>query len=157
MTVRIEIRTGAFDPYAEIAAHERDAGSAGRSGATACFVGSMRDYNDGSTVSAMTLEHYPGMTEKHIGAICAEAAQRWSLHDVLVLHRVGTVVPGEAIVVVAVWSAHRGDAQDACRFIMEDLKSRAPFWKQERLPQESRWVAANTGGYEVREHKEGGE
>lgn len=153
MSVRIEIRPGAFDPYAEIAAHERSAGRLGQSGATACFVGTMRDYNDGNTVSAMTLEHYPGMTEKHIGTICAEAAQRWSLHDVLVLHRVGSIVPGEAIVVVAVWSAHRGDAQDACRFIIEDLKSRAPFWKQEQVPHGRRWVSANTSGYEAQVRK----
>lgn len=146
--MRIEIRQEAFDAYAELAAHQRAAHRPGHSGATACFVGTMRDFNDGESVQAMTLEHYPGMTEKHLVAICNEARGKWTLHDVLVLHRVGTVNPGDAIVVVGVWSAHRGDAQDACRFIVEDLKSKAPFWKLEQGDAGTRWVANNTGGYD---------
>ncbi|MBI1733381.1 MAG: molybdenum cofactor biosynthesis protein MoaE [Gammaproteobacteria bacterium] len=153
--MRIEIRQTVFDPYAEIAVHERSARKPGQSGATACFIGTMRDFNDGSAVEAMTLEHYPGMTEKHLADICAQAAGRWSLHDVLVLHRVGDIAPGEAIVVVAVWSAHRNDAQEACRFIIEDLKSRAPFWKQEDIAGGKRWVSNNTSGYAAPGRKAG--
>jgi molybdopterin synthase catalytic subunit len=145
--MRIELRTGPFDPYAEIADHERKAFAAGQFGATACFVGTMRDFNEGDDVRGMTLEHYPGMTEKHLAAICAEAGRRWVVQGGLVLHRVGRIAPGEPIVVVAVWSAHRHDAQDACRFIIEDLKSRAPFWKQEDTSSGKRWVTGNTGGY----------
>ena len=153
--MRIELRTAPFDPYAEIAAHERAALKSGRFGATACFVGTMRDFNDGNAVRAMTLEHYPGMTEKHLQSICDQAGSRWVLQDGLVLHRTGAVALGEAIVVVAIWSAHRGDAQDACRFIIEDLKSKAPFWKQEEVQDGKRWVSNNTSGYETREHKTG--
>jgi molybdopterin synthase catalytic subunit len=151
--MRIGLRTDPFDPYAEIAAHERVAFKQGQFGATACFVGSMRDFNDGSPVSAMTLEHYPGMTEKHLQAICDQAGSQWVLQDGLVLHRVGQIALGEAIVVVAIWSAHRGDALDACRFIIEDLKSRAPFWKQEELRDGKRWVSNNTSGYEAQPRK----
>lgn len=151
--MRIELRTMAFDPYAEIAAYERAALPQGQFGATACFVGTMRDFNDGSAVRSMTLEHYPGMTEQHLADVCAQAAGRWALQDGLVLHRVAEVAPGEAIVVVAIWSAHRGDAQDACRFIIEDLKSRAPFWKQEQLQDGKRWVSNNTSGYAAQERK----
>lgn len=150
--MQVEIRSAAFEPWAEVATYAAEH-TPGYSGATACFVGTMRDFNDGSAVQAMTLEHYPGMTEKHLGDICRQAAEKWAVHDMLVLHRVGEVRPGDAIVIVAVWSAHRGDAQDACRFIIEDLKSRAPFWKQEVRPDGKHWVDNNTGGYEVRERK----
>ena len=153
--MRIELRSAPFDPYVEIAAYERAVLKQGQFGATACFVGTMRDFNDGSAVSGMTLEHYPGMTEKHLQAICDQAGGRWMLHDGLVLHRVGQIALGEAIVVVAIWSAHRGDAQDACRFIIEDLKSKAPFWKQEQMQDGKRWVSNNTSGYETQEHKSG--
>ncbi len=151
--MRIELRAAPFDPYAEIAGHERAALKHGQFGATACFVGTMRDFNDGSPVSGMTLEHYPGMTEKHLQAICDQAGSRWVLQEGLVLHRVGQIALGEAIVVVAIWSAHRCDALDACRFIIEDLKSKAPFWKQEQLQDGERWVSNNTSGYESREQK----
>ena len=151
--MRIEIRMSCFDPYAEIAAYEHAALKPGQFGATASFVGTMRDFNDGSAVSGMTLEHYPGMTKKHLQAICDQAAATWALMDGLVLHRVGQVAPGEAIVVVAIWSAHRGDAQDACRFIIEDLKSKAPFWKQEQVQDGKRWVSNNTSGYAAHEQK----
>ena len=151
--MRIEIRPSSFDPYAEVAAYERIALKQGQFGATACFVGTMRDSNDGSAVRGMTLEHYPGMTEKHLQSICDQAGSRWALHEGLVLHRVGQIALGEAIVVVAIWSAHRGDAQDACRFIIEDLKSKAPFWKQEQLQDGKRWVSNNTSGYEAQTRK----
>lgn len=145
--MRIEIRKEPFDPYAEIGRHESVLEQSGKYGATASFVGIMRDFNEGEAVSRMRLEHYPGMTERHLDEICAQAEKRWRLIDGLVLHRVGEIAIGEAIVVVAVWAAHRGDAMDACRFIIEDLKSRAPFWKKEELESGERWVEKNTEGY----------
>jgi molybdopterin synthase catalytic subunit len=111
-------------------------------GAVASFVGLVRDANDGSAVSGMTLEHYPGMTEKALEDICAQAASRWTLQDVLVIHRVGALHPGDRIVLVCVASAHRGEAFAACEFIMDYLKTRAPFWKREDTPQGARWVEA---------------
>ncbi len=118
----------------------------GRFGATAVFVGTMREFNEGDPVRAMTLEHYPGMTERHLESIVHMAFERWDLQDALLLHRVGDLHPGDPIVLVAVWSAHRRDAYEANRWIMEDLKSRAPFWKREELEQGHRWVASNTPG-----------
>ena len=111
-------------------------------GALASFVGLVRDANDGAAVSAMTLEHYPGMTEKALEEICREAHSRWDLVDTLVIHRVGSLKPGDRIVLVGVSSAHRGEAFAACEFIMDYLKTRAPFWKREDTPQGSRWVDA---------------
>ena len=111
-------------------------------GALASFTGLVRDANDGSAVSGMTLEHYPGMTEKALEGICDEAHARWRLLDMLVIHRVGRLAPGDRIVLVAVASAHRGDAFAACEFIMDYLKTRAPFWKREETPAGSRWVEA---------------
>jgi molybdopterin synthase catalytic subunit len=111
-------------------------------GAVATFVGVCRDMNDGSGVSDMTLEHYPGMTESAIKAIIDEASKRWSLRACEVVHRVGRLAPTEPIVLVAVASAHRGDAFAACEFIMDLLKTEAPFWKKETTPQGERWVDA---------------
>ncbi len=111
-------------------------------GAVASFVGLVRDANDGHAISGMTLEHYPGMTEKALEDICREAHDRWKLLDTLVIHRVGPLKPGERIVLVGVSSAHRGEAFAACEFIMDYLKTRAPFWKREDTPQGSRWVDA---------------
>lgn len=144
MPVRICIEP--FLPWQELGRWEA-ARPAGEYGAAAVFVGTMRERNEGEQVLGMTLEHYPGMTERHIERTCAEAAARWALLDSLVIHRVGDLAPGDPIVLVAVWSAHRKDAFEACRFIMEDLKSRAPFWKKERLPEGARWVEKNTPGY----------
>lgn len=123
---------------------ELDALTAGRRdvGALASFVGLVRDANDGRGVSAMSLEHYPGMTEKALEAICAEAAGRWDILDALVIHRVGALAPGDRIVLVGVTSAHRGEAFAACEFIMDYLKTRAPFWKKESTPEGERWVEA---------------
>lgn len=141
------LKPARFDPYQEIRRFEETAfAQPGMFGATATFVGTMRDYNDGDAVRGMTLEHYPGMTERHLEGICADAARRWVLLDSLVVHRVGEVRPGEPIVLVAVWSAHRAEAFEACRFIMEDLKSKAPFWKKETLARGTRWVTQNTAG-----------
>ena len=111
-------------------------------GAVASFVGLVRDLNDGHAIRGMTLEHYPGMTEKSLEDICAEAHARWKLLDSLVIHRVGSLAPGDRIVLVGVSSAHRGDAFEACEFIMDYLKTRAPFWKREDTPEGSRWVEA---------------
>lgn len=118
--------------------------SAGRHdvGAVASFVGLVRGANDGSGISAMTLEHYPGMTGKALGEIVEQARQRWSLLGVRVIHRCGRLEPGERIVFVGVASAHRGDAFAACEFIMDYLKTRAPFWKREETPAGARWVDA---------------
>jgi molybdopterin synthase catalytic subunit len=145
--MKIDIRTAPFDPWQEVARFQQDAlDQVGGYGATAVFVGTMRDFNEGQPVTAMTLEHYPVMTEKHLRQIAAQAQARWDILDVLILHRVGEVRPNDPIVLVAVWSAHRAAAYDANRFIMEDLKSKAPFWKKEVLAEGSRWVEHNTSG-----------
>lgn len=111
-------------------------------GALASFVGLVRDSNDGSSVSGMTLEHYPGMTEKALEDICSQAQARWDLIDALVIHRVGALKPGDRIVLVGVTSPNRGAAFAACEFIMDYLKTRAPFWKREDTPAGARWVEA---------------
>ena len=128
-----------FDCGAEIAALR---GDDGRVGAVAAFIGTVRDLNEGSGVAAMTLEHYPGMTEKSLAAICDQARSRWDILDTLVIHRVGELRPTDQIVLVAVTSAHRGEAFGACEFIMDYLKTEAPFWKKERTPRGERWVEA---------------
>jgi len=145
----IELRAEAFDPWREVQAYQANFQDlAGKFGATAVFVGSMRDFNQGDGVSAMSLEHYPGMTEKQLQRIVECAQSRWQLLDSLVLHRIGNVKPQDALVLVAVWSAHRGDAFDASRYIMEELKSQAPFWKRETLSDgRQRWVEKNSDGY----------
>lgn len=135
----ISVQEADFDVGAEIAALA--AGDA-RAGAVASFVGLVRDVNDGTGVSEMTLEHYPGMTEKALEAIAAEAKARWDIYAVRVIHRVGRLLPCERIVLVAVSSAHRGEAFAACEFIMDYLKTRAPFWKREVTPDGARWVDA---------------
>ena len=111
-------------------------------GALASFVGLVREANDGANVSGMTLEHYPGMTERALEDICSQAHARWELIDTLVIHRVGPLVPGDRIVLVGVAGAHRGEAFAACEFIMDYLKTRAPFWKKEQTPEGGRWVDA---------------
>lgn len=128
-----------FDVGAEIAALR--AGDA-RVGAVAAFVGTVRDVSEGASVATMTLEHYPGMTEKALDEICAQARSRWDVLDLLVVHRHGDLRPTDQIVLVAVTSAHRGDAFAACEFVMDYLKTRAPFWKKESTPQGARWVQA---------------
>ncbi|WKJ90730.1 molybdenum cofactor biosynthesis protein MoaE [Methylomonas montana] len=138
-----------FDPWQELADYQAQASEmAGKYGATGVFVGSMRDFNQGDDVRSMYLEHYPGMTEKQLQRIVAEAQSRWQLLDTLLIHRIGRVLPSDTLVLVAVWSEHRGDAFDASRFIMENLKSQAPFWKQETLESgQMRWVEKNSDGY----------
>jgi len=144
---RIELRETAFHPYRELEAYQAALPEwAGKYGATVSFVGTMRDFNEGDTVRRMTLEHYPGMTERSLEAIVDEARARWNFIDALVIHRVGALEPNEPIVLAAVWSAHRNAAFEACRHIMEALKSRAPFWKKETLAAGERWVEHNTSG-----------
>lgn len=147
----VKICPGGFDPFQEIRNHQQaKPAMAGKYGATSIFIGTMRDFNEERSVEGMTLEYYPGMTENQLEKIIHEAQRQWRLLDVLVVHRVGDIAPNTPIVLVAVWSVHRGDAFDACRDIMEALKSRAPFWKKELLAAEqsqSRWVAGNSDGY----------
>lgn len=144
MTVRVQ--TGDFDIGAEIARIR--AGDRGV-GAIASFIGTVRDVNDASTITGMTLEHYPGMTEAALDEIVAEARQRFDIRDALVIHRVGALAPGDQIVLVVVTGAHRGAAFDACEFVMDWLKTRAPFWKKERLPDGERWVEARASDDEA--------
>lgn len=113
-------------------------------GAVVSFVGTVRDLNDGEQVAEMELEHYPGMTEQALQDIIVQAKARWELFDALVIHRVGPLKPLDQIVLVAVTSAHRGEAFAACEFIIDYLKTRAPFWKKEQTPQGARWVDART-------------
>ncbi len=137
-----------FDPWQQVQAYQSEKLSAGQYGATAVFVGTMRDFNEGDDVNAMTLEHYPGMTESYLEKISAQAKDKWSLLDSLIVHRVGPLQPNDPIVLVAVWSAHRKDAFEASRWLMEELKSNAPFWKKETLKDgDTRWVEKNTEGY----------
>jgi Molybdopterin converting factor, large subunit len=144
--MKIEIRISPFHPYQEIERYQGTMPHTGKSGATVSFVGTMRDFNESEQVSDMLLEYYPGMTERHLQSICVEAAKKWDILDVLILHRTGRVYAGEPIVLVSVWATHRADAFSACRHIMEDLKSRAPFWKQETVAGGKRWVEKNTPG-----------
>lgn len=133
----VRVQQAAFDPGAELnALHAANLGI----GAVAGFVGYVRDFNDGLEVAGMFLEHAPGMTEKALEKIVAEAEQRWPLLRLDVLHRVGALEPGEPIVFVGAASAHREAAFDACRFVMDYLKTRAPFWKKETTEQGPRWV-----------------
>jgi molybdopterin synthase catalytic subunit len=137
MTVRVQ--TEDFDVGVEIARLRADNRKVG---AVASFVGLVRDLNEGVDVAAMTLEHYPGMTEKALENIVAQAKSRWNLYDVLVIHRVGELRPADQIVLVAVTSAHRGEAFAACAFVMDYLKTEAPFWKKETTAGGGRWVDA---------------
>lgn len=137
MPVRVQRED--FDCGAEIAALRK--GDAGV-GAIASFIGTVRDVNAGVGVATMTLEHYPGMTEKSLESICRQARERFDVLDTLVIHRYGELQPTDQIVLVAVTSAHRGEAFAACEFIMDYLKTGAPFWKKEATPQGPRWVEA---------------
>ena len=135
----IELCAHPFDPEATLSAMRR--GNA-KIGAVVSFVGLMRDINEGDEVSELFLEHYPGMTEKALEAIVDEARQRWDLEAVQVIHRVGSIEPEDPIVMVAVASRHRGEAFRACEFIIDYLKTRAPFWKKETTDSGERWVDA---------------
>ena len=144
MSVRVQRED--FDAGAEIAALRR---GNPKIGAVASFIGVVRDLNEGDAVATLTLEHYPGMTEKSIETIVTEARRRWDVMDALVIHRVGELKPADQIVLVIVAGAHRGEAFAACEFIMDYLKTRAPFWKKEQTPQGTRWVAARASDDEA--------
>lgn len=137
MTVRVQ--EADFDMTAELLGQRADDA---RVGAQVSFLGLVRDINEGKGVSEMALEHYPGMTEKALEEIVSEAKGRWDIYDALVIHRVGPLRPCEQIVLVAVTSAHRGEAFAACEFIIDFLKTRAPFWKREVTPAGAHWVDA---------------
>ncbi|MBU3601907.1 molybdopterin synthase catalytic subunit MoaE [Polynucleobacter sp. AM-25C3] len=135
----IRIQEADFDLSTEVKLLRKDDS---RVGAVVTFVGTVRDMNDGSQVKGMTLEHYPGMTEKALEEIITQARGRWDIYKTLVIHRVGPLLPEDQIVLVAVTSAHRGEAFAACEFIMDYLKTAAPFWKKEETPEGGRWVDA---------------
>ncbi len=135
----IRVQTADFDLSAEIGALRL---TNPKVGAVVSFVGTVRDLNDGARVQEMELEHYPGMTEKALEQIVADAKARWEIFDALVIHRVGPLLPLDQIVLVAVTSKHRGEAFAACEFIMDYLKTQAPFWKKEQTPDGARWVDA---------------
>ncbi|MDA8448854.1 molybdopterin synthase catalytic subunit MoaE [Acidovorax sp. NCPPB 3859] len=136
---RVSIQPQDFDVSAELAALRAQDG---RVGAVCCFVGTVRDRSDGDAVASMELEHYPGMTEKSIEAMVDEARRRFDIFGARVVHRVGLLAPQDQIVMVAVTSAHRGQSFQACEFLMDYLKTQAPFWKKEATPQGARWVDA---------------
>ena len=133
----VRIQENDFDISAEITALRK---GDPRVGAVVTFLGTVRDMNDGSKVKGMTLEHYPGMTEKALEDIISQAKTRWDIYQALVIHRVGPLLPEDQIVFVAVTSAHRGEAFAACEFMMDYLKTAAPFWKKEDTPEGARWV-----------------
>ena len=136
--MKISIQRQEFDLGVEV----KEISGNSKVGAVASFIGLMRDVNDGATVGTMTLEHYPGMTEKALAAIVEEARGRWEVLDCTVIHRYGELKPTDQIVLVVVASGHRGDAFAACEFLMDYLKTRAPFWKKEQTPGGTRWVEA---------------
>lgn len=153
--MKVEIFEKPYDPWLETKRYQDDCLDVGKHGAMTLFVGTMRDLNEGDAVASMTLEHYPKMTQKHLELIANDAVNKFDILDVLLMHRVGQVFPSDPIVCVAVWSIHRAAAYDANRFVMEDLKAKAPFWKKEVLAGESdmsdgdskqRWVEKNTPG-----------
>ena len=137
--MQVRVQENDFEIATELAAIRRNRPQIG---AIACFVGLVRDISEHSEVSELTLEHYPGMTEKALQVIVDQAAQRWQIIDARVVHRVGRLRPSDQIVLVAVATEHRGDAFAACEFIIDDLKTRAPFWKREVTPSGARWVEA---------------
>jgi molybdopterin synthase catalytic subunit len=142
----VRVQTEDFDAGAEIARLRQ---GNPKVGAVAAFIGVARDVNDGASIATLSLDHYPGMTEKALEGIVAEARSRWRLIDALVIHRVGELKPTDQIVLVAVTSEHRGDAFAACEFVMDFLKTRAPFWKKEATPAGSRWVEAKASDDEA--------
>jgi molybdopterin synthase catalytic subunit len=143
---RVRVQAEPFDAGAEI---ERLRHGDRGIGAIAAFVGTVRDVNAAAAVRGLTLEHYPGMTEAALAEIVDEAKRRFDIRDALVIHRVGALAPGDPIVLVVVAGAHRGAAFDACEFVMDYLKTRAPFWKKERLPDGERWVEARASDDEA--------
>lgn len=145
--IKIEIRPQPFDPWTELPLFQQQL-PPGQYGATAVFIGTLRDFNQGDGVTSLLMEHYPGMTERYLHQQVMAAQTRWPLLAVLLLHRVGELSPNMPIVLVAVWSEHRQAAFEANRYLMEVLKSQAPFWKRETLVDGAvRWVEHNTNGF----------
>ncbi|CDY75608.1 Molybdenum cofactor biosynthesis protein MoaE [Caballeronia glathei] len=136
---RVRVQEADFDISTEVAALRAQNPKVG---AVACFVGTVRDLNEGSAVETMELEHYPGMTEKSLEAIAAQARERWPGSDVLIVHRIGKLKPLDQIVLVATTAMHRADAFESCAFVMDYLKTQAPFWKKEKTEAGERWVDA---------------
>jgi molybdopterin synthase catalytic subunit len=134
----IRVQQEDFDPGAEL--ERLRVSLQGRAGAVVSFIGLVRELNEGDAVTGMTLEHYPGMTEKALAAIATEATDRWKLNDAVIIHRVGPLAPNDRIVFVVAASAHRMDAFRACEFMIDALKTKAPFWKKETTPHGTRWV-----------------
>jgi len=148
--MKVEIFDNSYDPWHEAQRYQKDCLEEGKFGAMTLFIGTMRNLNEGDAVASMTLEHYPEMTQKHLEQIAKDAMDKFDVLDVMLMHRVGQVFPSDPIVCVVVWSVHRAAAYDANRFVMEDLKAKAPFWKKETLAVDSdtseRWVEKNTPG-----------
>jgi molybdopterin synthase catalytic subunit len=141
LDMEVRVQSKSLDPWQAIQDYQQQSEKlAGKYGATSVFIGTMRDFNQGADVQVMTLEHYPGMTERHLEAVASESLDRWDIQDVLVVHRVGELRPNDPIVLVAIWSAHRDSAFSACRYVIDELKTRAPFWKQESTTAGKRWV-----------------
>ena len=137
----------AFDPLEQVAKYQKQFGfEDNRIGATSIFIGTMRDFNDDAGIDSMFLDHYSGMAEKALNEIGGGAVERWGLSELLIVHRVGLIYPGEPIVTVATWSSHRAHAFESCRHVMDLLKSNAPFWKKEFSKTGDRWVLKNTAG-----------
>lgn len=136
-----------FDPFHSITEHQQHSSLEKKFGATATFIGSMRDFNDDTDVTSMVLEHYPEMTQQYLDNLEKQARQRWDLLDCLIIHRVGRINPANPIVLIACWSAHRRAALDACSWLIEELKHNAPFWKKETRQDGERWVEQNTDGF----------
>jgi len=136
-----------FDPWQAIVQHQQQSGFATQFGATATFIGSMRDFNDNTDVSRMVLEHYPAMTQRYLDKLEQQAKAQWNLLDILIIHRVGEINPADPIVLITCWSAHRRAALDACSWLIEELKHKAPFWKKETREDGEQWVMQNTDGF----------
>ena len=135
-----------FNPWKSISEHQESTTLHNQFGATATFIGTMRDFNDNEAVIAMMLEHYPAMTQHYLEKIINEAKKKWHLLDILIIHRVGNIEPGDPIMLIACWSAHRRASLDACNWLIEELKHRAPFWKKETRINGEYWVEKNTNG-----------
>lgn len=147
--MKIAISDKPFEPYQALLDYQNVALEKGKHGAVVTFVGTMRDMaagqSGGQELTSMDLEHYPGMTESEIKKVCLQSTEKWPINDILVIHRVGTIYPGEAIVLVAVWAPHRAAAYDASRYIINYLKQSAPLWKRENTTRgETLWIAHNT-------------
>jgi molybdopterin synthase catalytic subunit len=129
-----------FDPWQELQSYQQEHLQPGHFGATASFVGSMRDFNLDQAVKQMTLEHYPEMTQHFLNTLSKKCCEKYALDDCLIIHRFGKILPNDPIVLTAAWSTHREQAFDACRYLMEELKAQAPFWKKESTQEGERWV-----------------